>query len=78
MLHFLRYAPFDSLAAWRSLLRDAALLRNPARLPPRHTSLLSRAAMKGRCAVQGRWFSPRPSLDLIRTQVLSWSEGRAL
>ncbi|KAK9827260.1 hypothetical protein WJX81_004258 [Elliptochloris bilobata] len=30
VLHFLRYAPFDSLAAWRVLLREATLLQNPA------------------------------------------------
>ena len=29
MLHFLRYAPFDTPAAWRDLLREAALLKNP-------------------------------------------------
>lgn len=29
MLHFLRYAPFDTPAAWRDLLREAELLKNP-------------------------------------------------
>ena len=29
VLHFLRYSPFDTLAAWRNLLREAVLLKNP-------------------------------------------------
>ena len=33
LLHFLRYAPFDSPAAWRDLLRQAALAANLVRAP---------------------------------------------
>ncbi len=33
LLHFLRYAPFDSQAAWRDLLRQAALADNLVRTP---------------------------------------------
>ena len=29
VLHFLRYAPFDTPAAWHDLLREAELLKNP-------------------------------------------------
>ena len=29
VLHFLKYAPFDAPAAWRDLLREAVLLKNP-------------------------------------------------
>jgi hypothetical protein len=50
LLHFLRYAPFDSQAAWRDLLRQAALADNLARAWARQLCLGSALARPRRVA----------------------------
>lgn len=71
MLHFLRYTPFDSLAAWRSLLRDAALLRNPARLPAPAHGLAFPCGHERRMCCSGSLVFSEALFNLIRKQVLS-------
>jgi len=70
LLHFLRYAPFDSQAAWRDLLRQAALADNLVRAPvwqpylgsapagPRRAAAVM-AASQRRATASGR--APGPS-----------------